>query len=98
MKSENPPKWLQVAAAGALVACVAVSCSARREPAAVRPVQQDSTAATRPTPADDYVAAELGHMAVEDQERCAASAERPTKPRHRDSPIRSQPRRPYGNR
>jgi len=98
MKSENPPKWLQVAAAGALVAWLAVGCSARREPAAVRPTQQDLTATTKPTPADDYIAAELGHMAVEDQERCATSVKGPTKPPHRDSPMRSRPRRPYGPR
>jgi hypothetical protein len=88
MNPDNRMGRLRATVSVALLVCLATGCVPRREPAAPRPAQRKWTTTTRPTPADDYLAAELGHMAVEDQERCAASAERRTRPQHRDSPMR----------
>ena len=70
----------------------AAGCVERRSPAAPHRVQRNWTTTTQPTPVDGYIQAEAGHMAVEDQERCAASARRRPKPAYRDSPLRPPPR------
>ncbi|MCP4248295.1 MAG: hypothetical protein GY778_14710 [bacterium] len=74
------------------LAGLTTGCTARHQPAAAPPPQRHWSSTSQPSPADDYLADEVGQMATDDQERSAQSADRPAKARHRDSPIRP-PRR-----
>ncbi|MCH7813294.1 MAG: hypothetical protein IID40_04655 [Planctomycetes bacterium] len=86
------PRQYRVIVALLGLAGLAAGCSARQESAAAPPPQRHWSSTSQPSPADDYLAAEIGHMAADDQMRSTQSADRPPKARHRDSPIRP-PRR-----
>ncbi len=88
---ERPPMY-RVTAALLGLAGLAAGCSTRPAPAATSPPQRHWSSTSQPSPADDFLAAEVGNLAADDQLRSAQSADRPPKARHRDMPLRP-PRR-----